>query len=226
VARLYASRGWFRGASLPVSGVALGLLVVLISNTWPTFAAEPWPTPPPGPQPSIPRVISQESIKRVSVPLVPGATSSEIPPLPMHLPRFPPVPGFHFEASESVRVISDAGSIRETLQLVYEPKPELSDAPSPGSLQELRKVFDLRVYDHQASRVSPELLRPCVLEVVAQGLSRSFEEPSRLIIARYDGEKGWVPLVTNYHIDRGILQARILEFGLFAVIHESRAITG
>ena len=226
MARLYVGRGWFRGVALAVSGMTLGFLVMLLSNTGPSFAQQPWPTPPPGPQPSIPRIIAQESIKQVSVPLVPGATSSEVPPLAMQLPRFPPVPAFLFEASETVRLISDAGSIMETLQMVYEPKPELSDAPSPGPLQELRKVFDLRAYDYQARRVSPELLRPWVLEVVAQGLSRSFEDPSRLIIARYDGEKGWVPLVTNYHIDRGILQALILEVGLFAVLHESKAITG
>ena len=125
-----------------------------------------------------------------------------------------------------MRVISDAGSILTTLQLVYEPIPDLDDAPSPGPLQELRKVFDLRVYDHNANRTSPDLQRPWVLEVPVQGLTGALEDASRLVIARHVDGEGWMPLVTSYYIDRGILQARVLEVGLFAVVHEQKAITG
>lgn len=212
--------------TLAASGMSLALLVTLLGNTDHTFAEVPWPTPPPGPQPSIPRLVSSVEIQRVKVPLVPGATSSEIPPLAMELPRFPPVPSFPFEASDGVRVVSDAGSIMATLQIVYEPKSKLSDAPSTGPLQEVRRLFDLRIYDHRANRVSPDLQRAWVLEVPALGLSHSFEDPSRLIIARHEDNNGWVPLVTSYQPEKGLLQARILEFGLFAVIHESKAITG
>ena len=140
-------------------------------------------------------------------------------PLAMQIPRFPPVPSSSFNASDGVTIVIDAGSIDTTIQLSYEPLP-IGAVDPPGSGLELRKVFEIGTFDHRANRVSLTLQRPWVLEVPASGLTESFEDPSRLLLARYDKDEGWVPLVTSYYRDPGILQARILKVGRFAVMSE------
>ena len=52
------------------------------------------------------------------------------------------------------------------------------------------------------------------------------ENPTRLVIARYDKDRGWQPLVTSYHRSRGVVQAGVLELGMFAVLFEPRVISG
>ena len=128
-----------------------------------------WPTPPPGPQASPAKVILEKDIKRVRVPAVPGAISWIVQPLAMSIPRFPPVPSSSFRSPEGVLIVSDAGWIDATVQLVYEPV-DLDDSRvrPPGSGQKLRQVFDLRAFDHRANRID--------LKSYARGYWRS---PSR-----------------------------------------------
>ena len=164
-------------------------------------------------------------MRAVSLTQVAGAVSSVIFPLSMVIPRFPPVPSFPFQSPDGVRVVSDAGSIQRTIQLLYEPIP-VDKAQSPGPRQQLRKVFDLRAFDYRAKETDLELLRPWVLEVLVGGLTEAFEDPGRLLLARYEDSKGWVPLITHYHRTRGILQARVLRVGRFAVLAESRVTPG
>ena len=149
-------------------------------------------------------------------------------PLSMLVPRFPPVPSSSFQSPDGVRIVSDAGSITTTVQLVYTPvlMTDTDKVSPPGPPQELRKVFDLRAYDHRANPTSLDLRRPWVLEIPIRGLTQPFEDPARLLIARYEENRGWVPLVTNYHRNRGTLLARVLKVGRFAVLAEPRLISG
>ena len=87
-------------------------------------------------------------------------------------------------------------------------------------------MFDLSAYDHRANQISLDLRRPWVLEVPIRGLAQPFEDPARLLITRYEKNRGWVPLVTSYHSNRGVLTARVLKVGLFAVLAEPRLISG
>ena len=130
------------------------------------------------------------------------------PPLAMPVPRFPPVPSSSFDAPDGVRITSDAGSIITTVQLTYEPVQIDKARPAvPG--QELRKAFTLRAFDHEAGSIRLDLRRPLVLEIPVRDLTRSFETPDRLLIARYHDSAGWVPLVTHYHRSLGVLRARV-----------------
>ena len=218
------NRGRIRALALIVTGIALSGVLIVLTYAGPISADVPWPTPPPGPRPPVPKVIGLDNIKPPgNVPL--GATSSVILPLWMPAPRFPPVPKFTpVKSPDGVRIISDAGSILETVQLVYLPLGE--DGPTTGPNQVLKMVFDLSAYDHQGNPISLDLRRPWVLEVPIQRLIKGFEDPARFLIARYEGNKGWMPLVTSYHRNRGILQARLLKVGLFAVLFEPRDISG
>ena len=193
--------------------------LIALTNAGSISADDPWPTPPPGPRPSVPKVIVDDGIKPVDTPLVAGATKWVVLPLAMLLPRFPPVPSSSFQAPDDVRIVSDAGSIDSTIQLVYEPIPA-ADAQPPGPHQSLRKAFDLRTFDHQANRITLDLRRPWLLEVPIRGLIQSFEDPARFLIARYDEKSGWVPLVTSYYRNQGVLQVRILQVGRFAILAE------
>ena len=218
--------GWIRGLALIAIVIALSSVLVVLGAARPILADVPWPTPPPGPQPPIPKVIGGADIKPADVPHdVPNAISWVILPRLMVLPRFPPIPSTSFQSLDGVRIISDAGSIHSTVQLVYEPIP-IDDAPPIGPYQNLQKVFDLRAFDHESKRITLDLRRPWVLEVSIQGLTRSFEDPTRLLIAHYDENRGWVPLITHYYRGRGILQARVLKAGLFAVLAEPKVISG
>ena len=152
-------------------------------------------------------------------PIYPEVTRWVVLPLSSLLPRFPPVPSFSFQAPDGVRIVSDAGSIISTVQLVYRQSPD-DKVSNPGPGQELRKVFDLDAYDHRAKPISLDLRRPWILEVPIRGLTKTFEDPARLLIARHEEDRGWVPLVTNYHQNRGVLQARVLKVGRFAVLAE------
>ena len=205
-------------------GVALSAVLVALTNATPITADVPWPTPEPGPESPVPKIIDS-NIKPVVVPAVAGAISWVILPLVMTVPRFPPVPSSSFQAPDRVSLTIDAGSIDTTIQLVYEPIL-LPDAPRPIAGQEVRKAFDLRTFDHEADPVTVNLRRPWVLEIPARVLTKSFEKPERLLVARYDKDKGWMPLVTSYHRDRELLEVRILKVGLFAVLAESGAILG
>ena len=210
--------------ALATTGAALSCALIVLTNSASILADVPWPTPPPGPQPPGVRVIDSD-IKPAAVPSIPGAISWVVLPQAMSVPRFPPVPRSPFGAPDGVRIVSDAGSITSTVQLVYEPL-SIEGLPPPGPGAALRKVFDLRAFDHQAKRITLNLRRPWVLEVPIDGLTRSFEEPSRLLLARYDESEGWVPLVTTYHRRRGMLETRLLDVGRFAVIMESLVISG
>ena len=218
----------------PTSILRLALLAAMVPLSWvlivltdasPTSADVAWPTPEPGPQPQVPKVIGDADVQKVDVPPKPGA-SWVILPLAMLVPRFPPVPSFPVQSADGVRIISDAGSIITTVQVVYEPISPTSKVPQPGPLQELRKVFDLRAFDHRGDPTVLDLRRPWVLEVPIRGLRETFEDPARFLIARYEDSRGWVPLVTSYHRDRGILQALVLKVGRFAVIAEPPVISG
>ncbi len=212
-----------RSVALIAIGIAVCSILMALPDVRPSSADVPWPTPPPGPRPPVPRV--ETDIKPVNVPLVTGATSWVVHPLAALVPRFPPVPSSAFQSSDGVRIVSDAGSIDSTIQLVYKPVV-VADAIAPGPGQQLRKVFDLIVFDHQANQITINLRRPWVLEVPIRGLIQSFEDPARLLIARYDEKRGWIPLVTSYYRDRGTLQTRVLRVGLFGVIAEPSVISG
>lgn len=218
------TRSRIRGLALIAIGATLSCVLIVLTSAGPISAELPWPTPPPGPRPPIPNVIGDADIKAVDVP--PGGASWVILPLSMLVPRFPPVPSFTLSSPDGVRIISDAGSIDSTVQLVYESILSITNVPQPGPQQELRKVFDLRAYDHRANQIVLELKRPWVLEVPIQGLKQPFEDPARFLIARYDENRGWIPLVTSYYRTRGILQARVLTVGRFAVLAEPRVISG
>ena len=218
------SSGWIRGWALATIGAVLSCALIALTNSGSILADVPWPTPPPGPQPPGVRVIDTD-IKPAAVPAIPGAISWLVLPQAMSVPRFPPVPRSAFDAPAGVHIVSDAGSITSTVQLVYAPI-SIEGLPSPGPGADLRKVFDLRAFDHQANRITLKLRRPWVLEVPIDGLTRSFEEPSRLLLARYDEREGWVPLVTIYHRHTGMLETRLLDVGRFAVIMESLVISG
>lgn len=142
----------------------------------------------------------------------------------MNIPRFPPVPSTQFQSPDGVRITSDAGSIVSTIQLVYQPIA-IGDAPSPRGRLELRKAFDLNGYDIQGSRTELDLRRPWVVEIPVRGLTKTFEDPSRLLIARYEGDAGWVPLVTTHHLQREVLEARVLEAGRYGVLAETGIIS-
>lgn len=208
-----------KSVALAFISILLSYVLIVLANANPSSADNPWPTPPPGPKAPLPRVISEDNIKPVEVPQVAGATRWVILPLAMPIPRFPPVPSSTFQSPDGVQIVSDAGSINTTVQLTYAPVP-VDEARAPHPHQELRRVFDIRVFDHSASRIDLELRRPWVLEVPVTGLTKSFENPARLLIARYDEGTGWVPLVTSYYASSGILQARVLQVGRFAVLAE------
>ena len=198
---------------------------ILLSDARSTGADNPWPTPPPGPKPSAPRVVAESDIKRVEVPPVAGASSVVVLPLSMPLPRFPRVPSSTFEWFGGVRLTIDAGSIGHTLQLSFIPL-DLEDAPQPPERQQLRLAFDLLAFDHDAKKIPPDLRRPWVLEIPIRGLTRSFEDPARLLVVRHEEKRGWVPLTTTYHKTRAVLQVRILKVGRFAVVMEPNVVAG
>ena len=212
------NRSRIRGLALAGFAVALSGAIIVLTNSMPISADTPWPTPPPGPQAPVPKVIDQPN----PVSTAAGETSWIIHPLAMQVPRFPPVPSATYRSPDGVAVISDAGSIDITLQLVYR-SIDVDKAPMPDPRQELKKVFSLRAYDHQGDGITLRLRRPWVLQVPIRGLTEAFEDPARLLLAHYDQAVGWVPLVTNYHRSRGILQAWVLEVGQFAVLTESGA---
>ena len=209
-----------RNTCLGALAASLAIVLALIGSGL-ISADVPWPTPPPGPRPPDPRVISS-GIKPANVPAVAGATLWLIPPLAVPVPRFPPVPSSEFDSPDGVRIVADAGSITSTVQVVYEPIPVAQAKPAAAG-QGLRKVFVLRSYDHQADRVDLGMRRPWTMDVQISGLTESFEDPGRLLIARYDDSLGWTPLVTSYYRDSGILRARLLGMGTFAVISETVA---
>jgi hypothetical protein len=118
---------------------------------------------------------------------------------------------------ERVRLHIEAGSLPYTLQLVYEPVA-LEQLPSPLPEGRALWAFALRAFDHEAKAVAPPLRRPWLLEVPAHGLKSGDGNPSRFLLAWYDEKRGrWVFLTTAYHTDRGVLSARLLAPGYFAV---------
>ncbi len=214
------TRRWTRSTAFALTAAALSAVLLLLASTGPLSADTPWPTPPPGPEAPVPRIISS-GIQPVTLP---GATSWVVLPQAMNIPRFPPVPSTQFQSPDGVRITSDAGSIVSTIQLVYQPIA-IGDAPSPRGRLELRKAFDLNGYDIQGSRTELDLRRPWVVEIPVRGLTKTFEDPSRLLIARYEGDAGWVPLVTTHHLQREVLEARVLEAGRYGVLAETGIIS-
>ncbi len=214
-----------RGLALIAMAISISCFLVVLTDFRPIAADDPWPTPPPGPRAPVPRVIGLGEITPVEVSNVSGVARWVVLPLSSFVPRFPPVPSSSYQASDGVGIVSDAGSIISTIQLVYRPLP-IEEGSSPGPRQELRKLFELGAYDDRANPISLDLRRPWVLDVPIRGLLQTFEDPARLLIARYDEDRGWVPLVTSYHQNRGILQALVLKVGRFAVLAEPRLISG
>ena len=204
---------------LAAFGAALSFGLIILPDIRAVSADTPWPTPPPGPRPPVLRIVDDASIKFVEVPAIPGARSWVIPPSTMALPRFPPVPSFPFEASDGVRIIVDAGSTDTTVQLVYKPVP-IVDAPPTGRFQEIRQVFDFTTFNHNGDRDTVKLLRPWVLEVPVPALTHPTDDPARFVLGHYIEGEGWETLVTNYLKNRGVLQARVLKMGRFAVLAE------
>ena len=184
-----------------------------------------WPTPPPGPNPQIPRITNSNDIDLVNPPSVLGATVWIIDPIAALLPRFPPIFTTDLRTTDGLQIVVSAGSTDDTVQVVYEPIP-LDEAPQPGPQQDLRRVFDLRAFDDRGNGIDLDLRRSWLLKITAQGLIQNVESPSRLIIARYNDGSGWIPEVTTYHRNSGLLEIRILEPGLFGVIMESSIISG
>ena len=212
-----------RGHGLVWVGLVLCFILLVMSGTGLISADNVWPTPPPGPKPPDPRVIDSSSIKPANVP--PGGTLWVVHPLRMPIPRFPPMPSTQLQFPNGVQIISDAGSVYTTLQIVYADLP-VSESPAAGPRQEVRKLFDVRAFDHQGKRITPDLRRPWVLQVTTLGLTGGSEDPGRLLLARHDKDSGWVPLVTHYYRSLGTLQALILEVGSFAVLYERRVVSG
>ena len=208
--------------TLTIPAIVLAFGLAFLTDTGPTLADQPWPTPPPGPRPPVPRVIEAGKIKPVEVRR--GETAWVVPPIAMFVPRFPPVPSTPFRSRDGVTIVSDAGSITTTVQIVYEQIEDWEKLPN-SSLQEVRKVFDLRAFDHRANEISLDLRRPWVLDVSLQGVADEFDDPARFLIARYDKDVGWVPLVTSYRRNQGILRARVLQVGRFAVLAEPSVIS-
>lgn len=205
-----------------IVGLGLSVTLAVLANGGQLLAEVPWPTPPPGPEARIPNVIDPASVNPVEVPQVPGAASWVILPLSAPIPRFPPVPSSSVESPDGLRLTSDAGSIDTTTQLLYTPV-SLDESPGSTKYQEVQKLFELKAFDHGASRISLELHRPWLLELPVRA---SYGDPTRLVIARYDKDRGWQPLVTSYHRSRGVVQAGVLELGMFAVLFEPRVISG
>lgn len=211
-------------APLAVMVALMGAVAVLTNADQIGADGQPWPTPPPGPRPSAPRVVAEADINRVEVPSVAGASSAVVLPLSMPLPRFPRVPRSNYDWSGGVRLTTDAGSVDLTLQLSFVPV-DPDEAPQPPKHQLLRLAFDLRAFDHNAEEITPVLRRPWVLEIPTRGLTQVSEIPARLLIVHHKGKDGWVPLTTTYHRSRGVLQARILHVGLFGVVMEPNVVS-
>ena len=208
-----------------IAGFGLSLGILILTGAGLIWAQNPWPTPPPGPRPQVPTVIDDADITAVNIPSVPGATSWVVPPFAALLPRTPPVRSTRLDSPDGVSLLVDAGSIISTVQILYEPVP-IEGAQPPGPRQELRRVFDLISFDHRAKNLELDLQRPWVLEVSASGLTESIENPARLILARYDDDNGWLPLVTTYHRNRLTLETRIIETGRYAAIFEPLIVSG
>lgn len=215
--------GWTRAGGLIGIGFALCFVLLVVTGTELVSAESHWPTPPPGPKPPAARVIDASNLKLPKVP--PGATAWVVHPLPLIVPRFPPLPSTQLDFPGGVQIISDAGSIFTTLQIVHE-ELAISESPDPGQLQEVRKLFDVRAFDHEGKGVTPDFRRPWRLQVATLGLTEGSEDPGRLLLARHDKDRGWVPLVTHYYRSQGTLQALILDVGRFAVLYERRVLSG
>ena len=211
-----------RGLTLAIVGLVLSAALAVLVKESPLFADVPWPTPPPGPEARPPVVIDPANVKAVQVPEVAGAASWVILPLSAPIPRFPPVPSSRIESPDGFRLTSDAGSIDSTAQLLYTPIPP-DEGPASTKYQEVQKLFELKTFDHRANRTTLVLHRPWVLELPVRA---PYGDPTRLVIARHSKEQGWQPLVTSYHRSRGVLQARVLELGLFAILFEPRVVSG
>ncbi len=216
------THSWTRRAGLAVAGIVVSITLILLAHDGGIFADVPWPTPPPGPEAKLPNVIDPANVKQVDIPRVEFAISWLISPLAMPVPRFPPVPKSEVQSKDGLLLVIDAGSIDSTVQVVYEPLP-LDKAPSSARHQEMLKAFDLQAFDHRAKRITLNLQRPWVLELP---IRTPYGDPSRLVIARYTADHGWLPLVTSYHQSRGILEARVLSLGRFAILSEPRIVSG
>ncbi len=203
-----------------VLGVVFFLGILAFLATPLVFSQPAWPTPPPAPRSPPPEIIPFDQITPVPVVTVSGAASAVIHPLLAgSVPRIPPLKDVTFESPDGIRLISEAGSLQRTVQLLYAPVP-LDDAPQAGPNQQLLRTFDLSTFDDQASRVSPSLERSWLLEVPLEGLDLGSNHPTRLLLALYDPEtQRWAPLVTSYFSKRGLLLARLLDVGLFAILY-------
>ena len=207
--------------------ISLILGMALVMGIWAflgakgVFSDPPWPTPPPAPPAPRARIIPLGQITEVALPSVTGASSVVLHPISGGpVPRIPPLRSVTFDSYQDVRLISEAGSLLHTVQVVYAPV-SMSDAPSPDRHQILLRTFDLFAYDHQAKLVSPPLVRPWVLEVRLEELELGQAHPSQLLLARFDSQsKRWAPLVTSYFPSKGLLMAKILDVGRFAIMAE------
>ena len=206
------------------AAILIGLVTVSLGGGLWIWADAPWPTPNPAPiiPPSAPIPVAQ--IVPAPVPPIPGAAAIVVQPVPASsLPRVPPLVSQAFISGESsveeqIKVHIEAGSILRTLQVVYVPVAK-GDAPGIGGGREVLRLFELRVLDHKARIIAPQLQRPWKVEIpVPDGASASVD-PTRLLLARYlEDEGSWMPLVTSYFPTRNLLMAKILDAGLFAVI--------
>jgi hypothetical protein len=116
--------------------------------------------------------------------------------------------------------VIEAGTLSQTLQLVYEPL-QLNEVEPIGPNLTLVRAFDVNGYDYRAKLVTPSSLRPWVLEIDIPGGSGASVNPTRLLVARENDAGNWVPMVTIYHRDSRILEARILGPGRYAVLKDS-----
>ena len=204
--------------------IGLCLLVALLAASSPTVAlgqAPPWPTPPPAPPLPLPSVVSISDIVPVNPPLVPGASAALFLPLvPGPVPRIPPLRGTPFETSDGLRLISQEGTLDQTVQLTYEPLAIDRASPFGPHLQPLQ-AFQLRTFDHRAREFTPSLRRPWVLEIPIPDSDQGPVNPEKLLIARWEKDGGWIPLITSYHRTRHVLILRVLQPGRYVLLQDS-----
>ena len=198
-------------------GVAIGLAA--FRGTSPVFSDPPWPTPPPAVPSGV--VYAEEMIRVISTPAINSSSVVLHPIWGGHLPRIPPLRSLTFSSHQGIDVVMEAGSLLQTMQLVYSPV-DMGEAPSTNRYWHLLKPFDLLAYDHRAEKLSLSLVRPWILEVRLEELELSQVDMSQLLIGRFDLEaEEWIPMVTFHYSSDGLLVSKILDVGRFAIMSET-----
>ena len=126
-----------------------------------------------------------------------------------------------FYAHQGIDIVVEAGSLLQTIQLVYSPV-DIGKVPTNGKYRHRLKTFDLLAYDYGGEKVSPFLVRPWVLTIRLKDLELSQVDMSRLMIGRFDVDsEEWVPIITSYYPSDELLVSTILEVGRFAIMSEN-----